>query len=198
MRNYWKAALLTFLLISTACWYYALVNPPVETVCQQAGYFGAILHATPFRREYCGVRSSQQVLPCPLTCKILVNASGTRRVFRGCWPSDNARQVAWMVLLTVQAWYYRQANLSYRKMPPLAASCRSSDAANPMELVYPSHQLRLIIPREMDGNRGKIIFRAGRDDPTRTIHWHLNNCYLGRYPSDGLTARNRKPPAHPG
>jgi len=48
-----------------------------------------------------------------------------------------------------------------------------------MELIYPKPNARILIPRELDGNQGQVIFELAHRNPEVTVHWHVDGMYVG-------------------
>lgn len=48
-----------------------------------------------------------------------------------------------------------------------------------MAWVYPRTASEIIIPREMDGTRGKAVFELAHGVADATVFWHLDETYIG-------------------
>ena len=48
-----------------------------------------------------------------------------------------------------------------------------------MEMVYPRAGSKIYIPKELSGNRGKLVMEAVHRNGAATIFWHLDENYLG-------------------
>ena len=48
-----------------------------------------------------------------------------------------------------------------------------------MELIYPKETRQVFIPRGLDGRLSRVVFEAAHREPGITIHWHLDDQYLG-------------------
>ena len=81
----------------------------------------------------------------------------------------------WFVLPPAAEYYYRQAASDYAVPPAMAGS-------RPLELIYPRHRATLYLPEGFGGAGAvpaKFVFRAAHRSDSATIHWHLDNVYLG-------------------
>ena len=67
-------------------------------------------------------------------------------------------------------WFYRQYHPEY-EVP--------KTSPRQMEFIYPESGSELIIPRQMDGSEGKIVFQLAHRDPSATVWWHLDEEYVG-------------------
>lgn len=81
----------------------------------------------------------------------------------------------WFVLPPAAEYYYRQAASDYT-VPPAVSGSR------PLELIYPQHNAALYLPKGFAGSGNateKFVFRAAHRSDSATVHWHLDNVYLG-------------------
>jgi penicillin-binding protein 1C len=88
---------------------------------------------------------------------------------------------SWFVLPPAQEYYYRRAHAEYRQLPPFRAGCEAAPEAGhgSLALIYPVSNARVLIPRELDGTRGRTVFEAVSRRRDATIYWHLDGQYLG-------------------
>lgn len=81
----------------------------------------------------------------------------------------------WFVLPPSAEYYYRRSASDYTPPPTVRGS-------RPLELIYPQHEAVLYLPRGFnEGPRqsGQFVFQAAHRFDTESIHWHLDNHYLG-------------------
>lgn len=86
----------------------------------------------------------------------------------------------WFVLPPLQEWYYRRHHADHTALPPWAPGCGTSDPMHVMEWVYPRSATSVVIPREMDGTRGKVVFELAHTIPGAVVYWHMDGTYMGR------------------
>lgn len=89
----------------------------------------------------------------------------------------------WFVLPPAAEYYYRQAASDYT-VPPAVSGSR------PLELIYPQHNTALYLPKGFAGSGNateKFVFRAAHRSDSATVHWHLDNVYLGSTRSASAT-----------
>lgn len=113
---------------------------------------------------------------CTYHKKIWLNASG-EQVNKTCFtgPSEEA---VWFVLPPVQAAYYKVKHPQYTSMPPWAEGCEG-EGDNPIGLIYPRHEARVFIPKNVSGQQERLVFEAAHDLASANIHWHMDGVYLG-------------------
>ncbi len=110
----------------------------------------------------------------------LVHLDSTERyrVNATCYAPRKMHTKPWFVLPPAMAWYYRSVNPFYRSLPPWMPGC-NNNYENPMQLIRPDKPSRIFIPRQMDGNRGKVVFEAAHRSPGSTIYWYVDNNFKG-------------------
>jgi penicillin-binding protein 1C len=105
---------------------------------------------------------------------------GTTRVHSDCESPGRMSRAHWFVLPPTQEFYYRRAHAEYRPLPAWRQDCQApGSAAAALALVYPESHARVLIPRELDGRRGRTVFEAVSRRGEATLYWHLDGRYLG-------------------
>ena len=147
----------------------------VET-CVFSGFLTSV-HCADTKFTYVPINA-----PAAMSCRycqtIILNETLTHRIILepGVFASTVERK--WFVLPPAEEWYYRRWNLDYKPLPPfLNAPLLSND--NVLALFNPEPDSQVLIPRELDGSEGRIVFSAAHRNEREIIHWHLNTQYLG-------------------
>ncbi len=137
--------------------------------------------------QICGTTKTVNIPLCDAktpTCTycrfIHLDQTGRYRVNDGCYPPHNMVQRSVFELPPLQAWYYRQRNPGYQSPTEWLPGCKTVEEEQVMRLIYPMDLSRVLIPRETDGKREKVVIRAAHIDPKAQIHWHLDDRYLGK------------------
>ncbi len=165
-----------FSLLPYQSWFREPIDEMVyDVVCNKSGYRAGI---------YC---DDIDTIRIPYTCKtspvcpfhILVHlsADGRYRVNSNCEDISDMIHVPWFVLPPVQEWYYKSKHFDYLVLPPYKPSCVEEDV-NSMELIYPANEVRIYIPLQLDGSRGRVVFEAAHRIPETEIYWHLDNQFI--------------------
>ncbi|MEM9023612.1 MAG: penicillin-binding transpeptidase domain-containing protein, partial [Bacteroidota bacterium] len=116
---------------------------------------------------------------CPYHQLVHLDASATWRVDSEC--EDVARMVprSWFVLPPVMEWYYQYNHPHYKSLPPFRADCEATVSDRPMAVIYPKRLSRIKVPVQLDGSVGRTVFQVTHRRRSATIHWHLDEIYLG-------------------
>ncbi len=114
-------------------------------------------------------------------CRIVhLDRSGRFQASTQTQSMGELRAEAWFVLPPAMEWYYLRSHVDYRPLPPWrAGEARAGRARGNLSLVFPEPGGRIYIPIDLDGERGKTVFRAAHRDLRTTVFWHLDGTYLG-------------------
>jgi penicillin-binding protein 1C len=115
----------------------------------------------------------------PHNLRVRLEATQRFRVDGDCESPSAMTHVTWFVLPPAEEYYYRKSHAEYRPLPPARADCQGNSGRPGLALLYPDQNSRVVIPRELDGQRGRTIFEAVSRRREATIYWHLDGQYLG-------------------
>jgi len=115
---------------------------------------------------------------CPYHRIVHLDKEEKYRVNSDCYATSDMISSPWFVLPPAMEWYYRRHNPHYRVLPPFLPACAEGNE-QPMELIYPRETLQVYIPRELDGRLSRVVFEAAHREAGTSIHWHLDDRYLG-------------------
>lgn len=118
--------------------------------------------------------------PCPYCQAVTLDAAGRFRTRPDAEASRPLRHENFFVLPPTMEYYYRQANSDYRSLPPLKPGLEASDGARALAISYPLSGARIFIPRDLGGQRGKIVAQANHRDQNTRVFWHLDREYIGQ------------------
>jgi penicillin-binding protein 1C len=116
---------------------------------------------------------------CPFHKKIHLTTDKKFRVHSDCDRVSKMVSTNWFVLPPVQEYYYKSKNLYYKSLPPFRKDCQPSQGIGAMDLIYPKHDARIYVPRELDGKPGQAVFELAHRDPGTIVFWHLDGDYIG-------------------
>ena len=150
------------------------------TVCESDGFRAAGGCATAVARA---PRDAHFERPSPHHRLLHLDPSSGLRVHGGCESAHAMAHEIWFVLPPGQESFYRRSNPAYRPMPSYRADCSATStealAGGPVDFLYPDDGTRIYIPVELGGLRGRAVFSAAHRDPEATLHWHLDDRYVG-------------------
>ena len=120
---------------------------------------------------------------CPYHKLIRLDASEQFRVNGACESPSAMVQKSYFVLPPVQAWYYKKKHPSYESLPPYRSDCNGSLANKQnrdLIVVYPQNDIKIYIPRNLDGTKSRTVFEAKHQDDKATLYWHIDEAFLGK------------------
>jgi penicillin-binding protein 1C len=116
---------------------------------------------------------------CPYHFIVQLDASGQYRVNDGCESPANMQPHAWFVLPPTMEYYYKQRNHDYKLLPPMKPGCTDASSGRQMEIIYPQPGMKIYVPLEIDGSKGKTIFTATHKNSNAKIFWSLDDQFVG-------------------
>jgi penicillin-binding protein 1C len=145
-------------------------------VCRKSGYL-----AGPLCKEIdtlLVVPKGKRSKICPFHHQVHLDQSGKYRVDSECYPVSEMLNTSWFILPPLMEWYYKKSNPSYLDVPPVMIGC-VDESIQEMEIIYPEWDSHLVIPRELDGTKGKVVLEVSHRQPTASVFWHIDEAFLG-------------------
>ncbi len=146
-------------------------------ICHESGYLAGVNCNHTDTILVC--REGLRTNPCPYHVSINVTADERYRTYEYCAGNDGIKQVSWFVLPPAWAWYYKQQNPSYKNLPPIKPGCFSEGQYTVMQFIYPQQNAIITIPKQLDGNPGKVAFELAHNNPNAIVYWHLDDQFVG-------------------
>lgn len=92
--------------------------------------------------------------------------------------------------------YYAPTDPLYHKLPPALPGALLDDVDDLMQLIYPEPGTVVLLARELDGRRGRVIAEAAHREADAVIHWHVDGNYLTSTRNGHRTALDLGPGPH--
>jgi penicillin-binding protein 1C len=165
-----------FSLLPYKTWFQEPVDELVyDVICKQSGYRAGLYcnDVDTIKIPYTCINSPV----CPFHILVHLSSDGRYRVNSNCEDISNMIHIPWFVLPPVQEWYYKSKHFDYLVLPPYKSSCMEEEVKS-MELIYPSNEVRIYIPLQLDGSRGRVVFEAAHRIPETEIYWHLDDQFI--------------------
>ena len=147
-------------------------------VCSQSGY-RAGPHCTPTDSLFIPI-TTKKTAPCPYHKLVHLTANGQYRTNIAQEPAGSILSKNFFVLPPVMEWYYRRFHPEYLPLPPLKPGMEHMESGPLMDVIYPPLNTTVFVPRNLNGERSRIIISAVHRQESAAIHWHLNGHYLGK------------------
>ena len=165
------------LLPAASAWFEAPYDEMIELpICKQSGFRALDICE---KDTFWALASHLKMSACPYHQVIHLDSSLNWQVNSNCELVSNIQHQPWFVLPPVEAHYYKGKNPSYKALPPFRGDCEVDASQKMMELIYPKMHAKIYVPVDIDGNLSSTVFRAAHRKETATVHWHLDEHYLG-------------------
>jgi len=118
--------------------------------------------------------------PCSYHKTIHIDKTEQWQVNTSCETPENIIHKSWFVLPPLSEYYFKSKNPTYAALPPFREDCQSQVLeGSSMQLIYPKHPTRIFVPTNLDGKLSRTVFSVAHRDPSATIHWHIDDKYIG-------------------
>lgn len=164
------------------------------TVCKKSGH-----RATELCNEVDTIKiyhAGLTTLPCPYHKKIFLSADQKFRVHANCESLSQMVEVSWFVLPPVEEHYYKIKHPGYHSLPPFRNDCSPTNTIALMDIVYPKYNSKVVVPIELDGSSGNLVFEAAHRNKDATIFWHLDGNFIASTKKTHKLALQPKPGNH--
>ncbi|WP_205728930.1 penicillin-binding protein 1C [Flagellimonas onchidii] len=145
-------------------------------VCKESGFI-ASLFCDNTQKELLPLKGSRSK-QCPYHHQIFLDKTEKFRVNSGCYPLADMVQKSWFSLPPVMEHYYTHYNPNYKSSPPFLEGCYAEERQL-MEFVFPKKNETILLPRDLGQASKEIIFKLAHQQPESTVHWYLDETYLG-------------------
>lgn len=147
----------------------------LSVVCRESGFRASMdcPHRDTLLVPLAGLRS-----PACSYHKLLHLDDQGMQVNMDCAGAGGMRDSAWFILPPAMEWYYRQHHIGYADLPAFASGCAGMPGFKHMDLIYPQYDAHVRVPVEIDGRKGRVVFRAAHRDAGARIFWHLDDAYI--------------------
>jgi penicillin-binding protein 1C len=182
LTGFQAAAPLLFRVVNQLPMSGAWFRPPREyqtsiSVCSESGHRASEL--CPNKVQCTVPTSSLEKGVCPYHQKIHVDPSEQFRVTDECVNVYEMKHPVWFILPPLNAQYYQSHHPNYKDLPPWKEGCGVNNSHQSFYLRYPTSNARIHLSRDLDGEKGSIIFEASSRNRSSIIYWHLDDHFLG-------------------
>ena len=168
-----------FRTLPTSPWFEMPYDEMTKTlICKQSGYKASELCESD--SAYIP-KSGLKTILCPYHKIVHTDKTGKFRVSSDCESPNNMNHQSYFILPPSMELYFKNHNADYKELPPWRPDCISNSLEqSPMEMIYPKNNHKIYIPIELDGKRGKTVFKAAHSKYNSEIYWHLDANFIGK------------------
>lgn len=149
------------------------------TVCKENGYLSNGLCDSEVQMI---ANSSHFDRITPHHIQIHVDKLTGQRVHSGCERIRNMRAEQQFILPPGQEFYYQQLHSDYKALVLFRQDCLGNIHVNekaPIALMYPTKNVAIYIPRNLDGSLSQVVFEAVHRNNNALLYWHVDDEYVG-------------------
>lgn len=166
-----------FKLLPGTRWFEAPYENMIEIpTCRNSGYKASISCAV--IDTILVSKSAINSDTCPFHQLVHLDKQEAYQVNGDCYRVSDIVTKPWFILPPVMEWYYKSKDPYYKVLPKFASNCSPQESIN-MELIYPKSSAEVFIPKGFNNVKEKVVFEAAHRIPNSTIHWHLDEVFLG-------------------
>lgn len=167
------------------------------TICAQSGYIAGPYcnetktelktHGSPQTKScpYCRTYAFTPDMEYQVTVEDMINQ------YKGQMPAIENR----FILPPYVEYWYKKQNLSYKSLPPFVP-WHKENSENNIHIEFPQENSQVIVPIELDGKKGSVIFEAAVNNPGSTVYWDLDGEYLGSTEKEHKFSASPRPGMH--
>ena len=165
------------LLANNSEWFKPPYDEMTEVpICKKSGFRAG---------QYCEIdsifvpNSCLQSSSCPYHRQVHLDPTGSFQATANCLSPAEMLHTPWFVLPPVAEYFYKSKHPDYQSLPPFGSGCNTSETNSVMQFIYPKRNTQIFIPKDMDGEKSRSVFEVAHRNPSKTLHWHIDDEFIG-------------------
>lgn len=115
---------------------------------------------------------------CPFHKNIYIDPHNEYAVCSNCW--NGQYEEKHILRFPSNVVYYLQKNgQTTPNIPSHNRNCNSRFDDNPIKILYPPKNSKILLPRDFNGNLQELILKVAHTESVDNIFWYINEKYLG-------------------
>jgi len=149
---------------------------PIKT-CKKSGYLptSSCKETVTIMAPAMGVHqkscSFHKIIQLDSTQKFQINSN--------CYPLHKSISKSWFTLPALEEWYYKRRHPDYKVLPSFLDGCEESNNKI-IDFIYPKGNTAVLIPKDLEGKKGRTVFHAVHKNETATLYWFLDDTFIGK------------------
>lgn len=146
-----------------------------ENICDISGNLALPICKSSLKRiQKNGVKAK----PCPYHIEVQVDKTAQYRVHTNCESVRNIITKPWFVLPPLQAYYYKQNNAAYKRLPDFRQDCNVLEEGK-MEFLFPSNYYsKVSLVKNITGDVNNLILKLTHINARAKVYWYLNDKFI--------------------
>lgn len=147
----------------------------LQDICDVSGYLALPICKSTKRKVS---RASLKSMVCPYHKEILVDRTGQFRVNSNCESVQNIVQRSWFVLPPLMAYYYKNKNAKYQRLPPYKEGCSVLEKQI-LEFVFSiKNTHKISLTKGFNQKTNPIVFKLVHRNEQAIVFWYLDNKFI--------------------
>lgn len=149
------------------------------TLCMDTGFLAGPDCERTFTVDSPGVKIPLR--RCPFHKGIYVTTGPGKKyeVCSLCWEPGKYHKEKKLIYPPDVTQYLRESGVVVSGVPSHKKNCPGLDEGNPIQIIYPVPNARLLIPREFGGDLQGVTFTVAHRVSGRKVFWYIDNVYRG-------------------
>ena len=115
---------------------------------------------------------------CPYFKSLSINKDGLM-VNAECYDGE-IHQENYFHLPPIEAYFYRLQHSNYKVLPRYLKGCVPTDQKGDIQMIYPKKNASIVIPRELSGSRGEVVFKLAHPRTSNNVFWYIDKEFVGK------------------
>ncbi|MFY7671021.1 penicillin-binding protein 1C [Tenacibaculum sp. MEBiC06402] len=146
-----------------------------ENVCAESGFLALAICEKVSKRV---AKNGNRAQSCPYHKEVHLDHTETFRVNSNCYPTNQMKTKIWFELPPLMAYFYKQKNSNYTKIPEYLEGCNKSEK-KVIDFIFPvKYKTKLSLTKGNDGKLNEIILKLTHTNPNAKIYWYLNSDFV--------------------
>ncbi len=115
---------------------------------------------------------------CPYFKSLSLNKDGLM-VDAECYDGE-IHQENYFHLPPIEAYFYQLQHSNYKVLPRYLKGCEPTDQKGEIQMIYPKKNASIVIPRELSGSRGEVVFKLAHPRVSNNVFWYIDKEFVGK------------------
>lgn len=116
---------------------------------------------------------------CPYHRVVFVTKDEKFSVCSLCWEEGNYKKVRKLIFPPDVSQFLREKGDIVDSIPPHTQGCSSGSESDPIQILYPVKEARILIPVDFNRETQNITIRVAHKFSDREIFWYIDQTYIG-------------------
>jgi len=141
-------------------------------------------------------RGMKPIWVCPYHKRVYLSTRENITVCSACWEPGAVRSETRLIYPPEVAQFLRERGITVGSLPPHNPRCAMYSGSPCVEILYPTPDAKLFVPRDLDAQLEKVTFRVAHQALKSRLYWYLDGHFLGTTHNRHVLAWSPRPGEH--